>query len=102
MVQGCCPLKIFRSTWLWANQVSPPICLLCANSCAAPDSEALLFTPDDPVSLAQQIIAVLDHPELARKLGQQAAARAWREFTWSLAQARLLAVYEALGVRSLS
>lgn len=100
VVQGCCPLKILEYMAVGKPIVAANLPVVRELVC--PDSEALLFTPDDPVSLAQQIIAVLDHPELARKLGQQAAARAWREFTWSLAQARLLAVYEALGVRSLS
>jgi D-inositol-3-phosphate glycosyltransferase len=54
----------------------------------------------DPVPFAAAVADVLDHPELALRLGRTAAERA-RDYTWSTAAARLRRIYVDLVTRSL-
>ncbi|MBE2200222.1 MAG: glycosyltransferase family 4 protein [Anaerolinea sp.] len=98
VVQGCCPIKILE--YMAAGKPIVAANLPVARELVCADREALLFTPDDPEHLAQQLRTLLNDPHLARCLGEQAANRARREFTWSLAQSRLLAVYQDLDVSS--
>jgi glycosyltransferase involved in cell wall biosynthesis len=92
--QGCCPLKILEYMACGRPIVAADLPVARELVCAG--TEALLFCPDDPADLARQILAVLDDPALAGRLGANAANRAHRQFTWQVAQSSLLTVYQAL------
>lgn len=49
---------------------------------------------DDPVSLAEQIIALLDDGERARRLGRLGRLKAVREHSWELGGQQISAIYE--------
>ncbi len=98
VTQGCCPLKILEYMACGRPVVASNLPVVRELVC--PGTEALLFDPDDPADLAQNILAILDDPTLAARLGANAAARAHRQFTWQQAQARLLEVYQSLLNRS--
>jgi glycosyltransferase involved in cell wall biosynthesis len=57
-----------------------------------------LVPPGDPVALADALAELAGDPMLRVKLGEAAAARAER-FSTAVAEARMLAVYEALARR---
>lgn len=92
--QGCCPIKVLEYMACARPIVAADLPVVRELVCAG--QEALLFTPDDPADLARQILILLDDPILAAHLGQNAAARAHRQFTWRQAQEQLLSVYQAL------
>jgi glycosyltransferase involved in cell wall biosynthesis len=98
VTQGCCPLKLLEYMACGRPVVAANLPVVRELACAG--TEALLFSPDDPADMAQNILAVLDDPTLAAHLGANAAARVHREFTWQVAQARLLQVYQSLLSRS--
>jgi glycosyltransferase involved in cell wall biosynthesis len=91
-----------------------PIAVLEAMACGRPvvatpaggtpdavlDGKTGLLVPfGDPPALAAAILRVLENPELARELGEQARLRAEREFTRERLVAEVTAVYdELLGV----
>jgi glycogen(starch) synthase len=56
----------------------------------------LLSAPRDPDALAEHAIALLSEPDLARRLGQHAAAAVRSRHLWEQALPRLLAVYTEL------
>jgi glycosyltransferase involved in cell wall biosynthesis len=58
------------------------------------DQEAITVQPDDPGAFAQALNSLLDQPELARRLGSSAYARATEEFTQEIFRARMAAVYD--------
>jgi len=91
--QGCCPLKILE--YMACGRPIVAADLPVVRELVRAGSEALLFSPDDPADLARQILAVLEDPALATRLGANAADRAHRQFTWPVAQATLLTVYQA-------
>jgi glycosyltransferase involved in cell wall biosynthesis len=98
VTQGCCPLKVLEYMACGRPVVAANLPVVRELACAG--TEALLFCPDDPADMAQNILAVLDDPTLAAHLGANAAARAHRQFTWPAAQAHLLQVYQSLLNRS--
>ncbi|HKP56737.1 MAG TPA: glycosyltransferase family 4 protein [Polyangiales bacterium] len=51
----------------------------------------LLVPPDDPATLSQAIIDLLDDPARRKQLGEAARARILREFTWDHAAAKMAA-----------
>jgi phosphatidylinositol alpha-mannosyltransferase len=53
---------------------------------------ARLAAADDPASLAGELCAVLEHPELARTLGEQAAIAA-QQYDWRVIAQRLEEIY---------
>jgi glycosyltransferase involved in cell wall biosynthesis len=92
--QGCCPIKVLEYMACGRPIVAADLPVVRELVCAG--QEALLFTPDDPADLARKILTILDDSALAAHLGRQAAIRAHRQFTWPMAQAHLLSVYQAL------
>jgi glycosyltransferase involved in cell wall biosynthesis len=94
VVQGCCPIKILE--YMACGRPIVAANLPVVRELVRPDRDALLFTPDDPHDLARCLLAVLDDPALAVRLGASAAEQARMHFTWNLAQQRLLAVYATL------
>jgi len=57
-----------------------------------PAGSARLAAVDDPASLARELSAVLEDPELARRLGERGAVAA-RQYDWSVIARRLEAIY---------
>jgi glycosyltransferase involved in cell wall biosynthesis len=55
------------------------------------------FDPESPASIAQAVDALVEDPQALAE-ARAAAARAGAELTWEREQAKLLAVYEGLGV----
>lgn len=94
VTQGCCPLKVLE--YMASGRPIVASNLPVVRELVCPGSEALLFNPDDPEDLAKQILTILDDPGLAAQLGASAAARAQSCFTWQIAQAHLIQVYQRL------
>jgi glycosyltransferase involved in cell wall biosynthesis len=92
--QGCCPIKILE--YMACGRPIVAADLPVVRELVSTGQEALLFSPDDPADLARQILSLLANPALAATLAARAAERARSQFTWQLAQARLLSVYQAL------
>jgi len=94
VTQGCCPLKILE--YMAAGRPIVASNLPVVRELVRPDREALLFTPNDPEDLAHQILTILDDPTLAATLTTNATTRARQQFTWAIAQQKLLEVYNQL------
>ena len=60
------------------------------------DVDALLFSPNDPDDLANQVLALLDDLELSKRLAESAAEHVLAKFTWHESQKKLLKVYNKL------
>jgi glycosyltransferase involved in cell wall biosynthesis len=54
---------------------------------------ALLAPPGDPGELAERIVLVLDHPELAGRLGEAGRRRVLERFTWRATAEGTVALY---------
>lgn len=94
VTQGCCPLKVLE--YMACGRPIVASNLPVVRELVRPDIDALLFNPDDPADLAGRIVALLTQPNLASTLGVNARAYVTENFTWAVAQGRLLRVYEAL------
>jgi glycosyltransferase involved in cell wall biosynthesis len=57
---------------------------------------ALLVPPGDPAALAHAIGTVLDHPELARRLGEAGRKRVLGRFTWQATAKGTAEVYQRI------
>jgi glycosyltransferase involved in cell wall biosynthesis len=94
VTQGCCPIKVLE----YAACARPLVAanLPVVRELVRDESEALLFNPDDPADLARCILALLADPERAAQMAQRASERVRREFSWKVAQKKLLKVYDRL------
>jgi glycosyltransferase involved in cell wall biosynthesis len=97
VTQGACPIKVLEymasSRPLIASNI--PI----VRELVREDVDALLFSPNDPESLARQVLVLLNDVELSRRLAESATERALSKFTWHQAQKKLIKVYERLLAR---
>ena len=94
VTQGCCPIKVLE--YLACGKPLVAANLPVVRELVCDGQEALLFTPDDPADLARCIFTLLNDPPLAERLAGAGCQRVRREFTWEIAQVRLLDVYERL------
>jgi glycosyltransferase involved in cell wall biosynthesis len=94
VTQGCCPIKLLE--YMACARPIVASNLPVVRELVRPDVDALLFRPDDPHDLARCLLSLLADPALAARLGDSAAARARSEFTWRVAQQRLVEVYRRL------
>ena len=94
VTQGCCPIKVLE--YLACGKPLVAANLPVVRELVCDGQEALLFTPDDPADLARCILTLLNDPLLAERLAEAGCQRVRREFTWEIAQQRLLGVYERL------
>ncbi|HSH03723.1 MAG TPA: glycosyltransferase family 4 protein [Anaerolineae bacterium] len=94
VTQGCCPLKILE--YMACARPIVASNLPVVRELLIEGQEALLVEPDNPSALATGILTLLNAPDLGRILGQRAANRASRDFTWRRAQMALLATYDTL------
>jgi glycosyltransferase involved in cell wall biosynthesis len=94
VVQGCAPLKIVESmaagTPVVASDV-PPVRELIADR-----QNGWLVHPDRPSELARALRILLDHPPLARALGEAGRATIEGHFTWEAATDALATEYQIL------
>jgi glycosyltransferase involved in cell wall biosynthesis len=94
VTQGCCPIKVLE--YLACGKPLVAANLPVVRELVCDGEEALLFTPDDPADLARCIVTLLKDPPLAQRLAEAGCQRVRREFTWEIAQKKLLSVYERL------
>jgi glycosyltransferase involved in cell wall biosynthesis len=94
VTQGCCPIKVLE--YLACGKPLVAANLPVVRELVCDGQEALLFTPDDPADLARCILTLLNDPPLAERLAETGCQRVRREFTWEIAQQKLLGVYERL------
>ncbi|MFB0537582.1 MAG: glycosyltransferase family 4 protein [Anaerolineae bacterium] len=94
VTQGCCPIKVLE--YLACGKPLVAANLPVVRELVCDGQEALLFTPDDPADLARCVLTLLNDPPLAERLAEAGCQRVRREFTWQIAQERLLDVYERL------
>ena len=94
VTQGCCPIKVLE--YLACGKPLVAANLPVVRELVCDGEQALLFTPDDPADLARCILTLLNDPPLAERLAGAGCQRVHREFTWEIAQQKLLGVYEKL------
>lgn len=94
ITQGCCPIKIIE--YMACARPIVAANLPVVRELLREDQDGFLFTPGDPNDLARQVIKLLENLDLAEQISRSAAARARQQFTWHLAQKRLLKVYRKL------
>jgi glycosyltransferase involved in cell wall biosynthesis len=94
VTQGCCPIKVLE--YLACGKPLVAANLPVVRELVCDGEEALLFIPDDPADLAHCILTLLNDPSLAERLAEAGCQRVHREFTWEMAQQKLLGVYERL------
>jgi glycosyltransferase involved in cell wall biosynthesis len=59
--------------------------------------EASLYArPSDPIDFAGKMLEILDHPELAQRMGKFGVQRVRNELAWEHQAKKLLAAYEAI------
>lgn len=91
VVQGCAPLKILESmasgTAVVASDVAPVRELICDRE------NGWLVHPGRPAELARAIRILLEHPQRARELGQNARRTIEERFTWSRSTGALRRAY---------
>jgi len=93
VVQGCCPIKVLE----YAAAARPIVAAdLPVIRELLGEGEAFFFPPDDPSSLAEQVIHVLSRPDKAYVKAQRARKRVEESFTWERAGRQLLEVYSRL------
>ncbi|MBN2549804.1 MAG: glycosyltransferase family 4 protein [Anaerolineales bacterium] len=97
ITQGCCPIKVIE--YMASGRPLVASNLPVVRELVREDMDGLLFTPGDAQDLAQQILTLLENPDLAKRLADSAAERANSKFTWHAAQKKLLSVYRRLSDR---
>jgi glycosyltransferase involved in cell wall biosynthesis len=94
VTQGACPIKVLEymasSRPLIASNI--PI----VRELVREDTDALLFSPNEPEDLAGQVLVLLKDYELSKRLADSATERALTKFTWHQAQKQLVRVYGKL------
>ena len=94
VTQGACPIKVLEymasSRPLIASNI--PI----VRELVREDLDALLFSPNDPEDLARQVLVLLNDFGLSKRLSDSATERALTQFTWHMAQKKLVKVYSRL------
>lgn len=97
ITQGCCPIKVIE--YMSSGRPILASNLPVVRELVREDIDALLFAPDDARDLARQALTLLGDRGLAERLANSAASRAREKFTWSVAQKKLLRVYQDLAER---
>jgi glycosyltransferase involved in cell wall biosynthesis len=90
-MQGCAPLKILESMASGAAVVAsdvPPVRELIRHR-----ENGWLVQPERPAELARALRILLDHPELARRLGDHARRTVEERYTWEQSTAALRGAY---------
>jgi glycosyltransferase involved in cell wall biosynthesis len=93
VTQGCSPLKVWESMAAGVPVVASD--LPAVRELITDGEHGRLVPPDRPAELARAIRIVLEYPERAAALAENARRRIADNFTWAHARARLAAVYDA-------
>jgi glycosyltransferase involved in cell wall biosynthesis len=94
VVQGCAPLKILESMASGAPVVAsdvPPVRELIRHR-----ENGWLVPPERPAELARALRILLDHPGLARRLGDNARTTIQERYTWQQSTDALRSAYLGL------
>ena len=94
VVQGCAPLKILESMAAGVAVVAsdvPPVRELIRDR-----ESGWLVHPERPAELARALRILLEHPDVARNLGENARRTIAEHYTWERSTAALRAVYQTL------
>jgi glycosyltransferase involved in cell wall biosynthesis len=94
VTQGACPIKVLE--YMAAGRPLLVSNMPIVRELVREDVDALLFSPNDPDDLARQVIALLNDPDLSKRLAESASARALSKFTWHESQKKLIKVYVKL------
>jgi glycosyltransferase involved in cell wall biosynthesis len=90
--QGCSPLKVWESMAAGVPVVASD--LPAVRELVTDGEHGRLVPPDRPAELARAIRIVLEYPDAARTLADNARRRIADHFTWAHARTRLAAVYQ--------
>ena len=94
VTQGACPIKVLE--YMASGRPLLASNMPIVRELVREDVDALLFSPNDPLDLARQVLALLNDVELSERLADSAAERVLTKFTWHESQKKLLKVYEKL------
>jgi glycosyltransferase involved in cell wall biosynthesis len=91
VTQGACPIKVLE--YMASSRPLVASNMPIVRELVREDVDALLFSPNDPQDLAQQVLALLNDYDLSKRLADSATERALGKFTWHEAQKKLIKVY---------
>ena len=94
VTQGACPIKVLE--YMASSRPLVASNMPIVRELVREDVDALLFSPNDPVDLANKVLVLLNDIELSQRLADSATERALTKFTWHEAQKKLVKVYEKL------
>ncbi len=94
VTQGACPIKVLE--YMASSRPLVASNMPIVRELVREDVDALLFSPNDPADLAQQVLVLLNDMELSQRLSDSATERALTKFTWHQAQKKLVKVYGKL------
>jgi sugar transferase (PEP-CTERM/EpsH1 system associated) len=61
------------------------------------DTEREIFIANDAITFARRVVELLEHPDLAARMGRLAAQRVIENYGWRAAEKQLLTVYDQVG-----
>lgn len=94
VTQGACPIKVLE--YMASSRPLIASNMPIVRELVREDVDALLFSPNDPADLAQQVLTLLNDYDLSKRLAESATERALTKFTWHEAQKKLIKVYGKL------
>ena len=94
VTQGACPIKVLE--YMASSRPLIASNMPIVRELVREDVDGLLFSPNDPVDLARQVLVLLNDADLSKRLADSATERALTNFTWHAAQKKLIKVYGKL------
>ena len=96
----CLPARFDRSPHVLVEAMSAGNPIVATNVGGIPDAvihekTGLLIDKENPEALARALLAVLEHPELAREMGQAGKKVMLEHFTWDVVAERILSTIMA-------
>jgi len=83
--------------------MSAGLAVIAADSAGTPEvvgDAGLLVSPKDPKAIADALLHLAAHPQLAEELGQKARDRVRREFDWTVLAGRYVELYARVARRA--
>jgi glycosyltransferase involved in cell wall biosynthesis len=94
IVQGCCPLKVLEAMASGTPLVASDLPVVAA--LARPEVDAILVRPNSAKAIKDALLRLRGDPETAVIRSRSARQRIESQFTWKLAQQRLVEAYRQL------
>ena len=94
LVQGCCPLKVLEAMASGTPVIASDLPVVAA--LARPEIDAILVRPGSAKSIKDALLRLRTEPNLAARCATNARQRIEQNFTWRIAQQRLLEAYRRL------